>query len=305
MMLASLLDSYLARKALDGRAQAAISTAPLRYLDTSQGAVRVFDTGADQPCVIFVPDGPNVIEHYDRLIPLLADDFRVVCFDMPGFGFSMPDGAYRHSLDQGARMVLEVMDSLGIATATLAFSCANGLYALRACRIAPSRIASLFLAQTPSLHGMHAWARRMIPWPLRVPVLGQLLAWTLRKKMARGWYHTALPKNTDKAPYRKLADDALTSGSCFCLAGVVQGLSRESAASLAGVQAPCTMLWGSLDKSHRQTAPESLLDCVPHAEIIRFDECGHFPDLEQPQRYAQLLRAHLGKLTRPAAAAKD
>jgi len=54
-------------------------------------------------------------------------------------------------------------------------------------------------------------------------------------------------------------------------------------------------VWGSVDKSHRDTAPESLLNCVPGAEIIRFDECGHFPDLEQPERYTQLLKAHAAK----------
>ncbi|HTD02562.1 alpha/beta hydrolase [Undibacterium sp.] len=295
-MLASRLDGYLARRALFGRAPAAVSAASLRYVATPHGLVRTFDTATGKPCVLLVPDGPNVIEHYGRLIQLLKDDFRVVCFDMPGFGFSLPDAAYRHSLDQGAQAVLQVMDALDIPSATLAFSCANGLYAIRAACIAPGRVNSLFLAQTPSLRAMHAWTSRMIPWPLRVPVLGQLLAWLFRKKLAHAWYRTALPKNTDSAPFREIAGRAFAAGGCFCLAGVVQGLIKETPAAVAGVEIPCTMLWGSLDKSHRQTAPESLLDCVPHAEIIRMDGCGHFPDIEQPERYAQLLMAHMQKL---------
>jgi pimeloyl-ACP methyl ester carboxylesterase len=28
---------------------------------------------------------------------------------------------------------------------------------------------------------------------------------------------------------------------------------------------------------------------VPHAEIVRFEDCGHFPDIEQPARYAAML----------------
>lgn len=294
-MFASRLDSYLARSALSGRTQAAVSAPPLRYIKTSQGPLRVLDTGTGKPCAIFVPDGPNVIEHYAELIQLLQDQFRVVCFDMPGFGFSLPGSSYQHSLDQGAQAVLDLMDALQIPRATLAFSCANGFYAIRAARLAPQRISSLFLSQTPSLAAMHAWTDRIIPWPLRVPVLGQLLAWLLRRKLAHGWYHSALPKNTDKGPYRRVAQHALAAGSCFCLAGVVQGLARENSAALAGVDVPCTMLWGSLDKSHRQTAPESLLDCLPQAEIIRCEECGHFPDIEQAPRYAQLLQAHMAK----------
>ncbi|WP_394780158.1 alpha/beta fold hydrolase [Undibacterium sp.] len=299
--LASQLDSYLARKTLAGRAQAALSAESLAYLDTPQGRLRLFDsgenTGHPRPCVIFTPDGPNVIEHYWPLFQLLQDDFRIVCFDMPGFGFSMPAASYQHSLDQGAQTVLDVMDGLNVPVATLAFSCANGLYAMQAARKAPQRILSLFLAQTPSLAAMHAWTGRMIPWPLRVPVLGQSLAWVLRKKLAHGWYHSALPKDTDKEPFRQIAGHAFATGGCFCLAGVVQGLVKESPDAMHAISTPCTMLWGGLDRSHRQTVPESLLDHVPHAEIIRFDDCGHFPEVEQPERYAQLLKAHVDKLS--------
>jgi pimeloyl-ACP methyl ester carboxylesterase len=34
---------------------------------------------------------------------------------------------------------------------------------------------------------------------------------------------------------------------------------------------------------------------VPHAEIIQFQDCGHFPDLEQPERFAQVLFERVGR----------
>ena len=109
----------------------------MHTLMTAVGAVRVFDTQSSEPCVVFVPDGPNVIEHYAALFNLLSQQLRVVCFDMPGFGFSLPEPTYTHSLDQGARAVIGVLDALDIERATLAFSCANGFYALRAAQLSP------------------------------------------------------------------------------------------------------------------------------------------------------------------------
>ena len=100
-----------------------------RSVDTPVGCVRVFESGSTKPCVVFVPDGPNVIEHYDVLIGLVSKRLRVVCFDMPGFGYSFPQSSYGHSMDQGARAVLGVLDNLGIKRATLAFSRANCFYA--------------------------------------------------------------------------------------------------------------------------------------------------------------------------------
>jgi len=281
-MLSEFLDSALARAAARGRDGLHGGVLSTRSVDTPVGPVRVYDSGSGLPCVVFVPDGPNVIEHYEHLFGLLSPRLRVVCFDMPGFGFSFPKASYGHALDQGAAAVLGVLDALGIRKATLAFSCANSFYALRAARLAPDRISNLVLAQTPSLNAMRAWTDRVIPSPLRRPVVGQIVAWFMRKKAAHGWYKIALPVGTDAKPYQDKALRALADGACYCLAGVVQGLAREHAASVNEVATPCTMIWGPGDRSHKHTDPMSLLECVPRAEIVRFEDCGHFPELEQP-----------------------
>ena len=280
----SLLTSFSSKKrgGIPGRL-------PTRFIDTPVGSVRLFDSATAKPCVVFVPDGPNVIEHYAHLIELLTPYVRVVCFDMPGFGHSLPSPSYGHSLDQGAAAVLGVLDALHIKSTVLAFSCANGFYALRAAQIAPDRISYLILSQTPSLNAMHRWVERIIPWPLKTPVAGQIAAWLFRKKAAKSWYHVALPKTTPVRPFQDQALNALTDGACFCLAGVVQGLCREQDELLSHVATPLTVIWGTKDRSHQFTDPNSLCESAPHAEVVQFRDCGHFPDVEQPERYAALL----------------
>jgi len=283
----------------------------LQYAETAAGCVHVFDSASEpgneaspdyRPCIVFTPDGPNVVAHYRRLIALLTPHFRVVCFDMPGFGFSLPAADYGHSLEQGARTVLAVLDQLGIARATLAFSCANGLYAIRAAQLAPTRIASLMLTQTPSLPAMQAWAYRMIPRPLRVPVAGQFITWLARRKLAQLWHRSALPAKTDAQPFQQLARESFDAGGCFCLASVVQGLLRETVlmTAPAPLTIPCTLIWGEQDRSHRVTQPESLREHLPQLDIRRFADCGHFPDLEQSERYAREIIAHMAKIAADA-----
>jgi len=288
-MIGSLVDSVLARFSARQRNGTTGKGLLTRIIHTPAGGVRVHDSGTEKPCVVLVPDGPNVIEHCKLLIDLLSPRLRVVCFDMPGFGFSFPPSSYDHSLDRGAQAVLGVLDSLGIRKATLAFSCANGFYALRAAQLDPQRISNLVLSQTPSLTAMHAWTNRVVPWPLRIPAVGQVLAWLFRRKAAQGWYRIALPRTTSPQPFQEKALDALSGGACFCLAGVVQGLARETTDSLNGVTTPCTLIWGARDHSHKCTEPKSLQELVPGAEIVRFEDCGHFPDIEQPERFAALL----------------
>jgi pimeloyl-ACP methyl ester carboxylesterase len=183
----------------------------------------------------------------------------------------------------------------------LAFSCANGFYALRAAQMAPDRIACLVLSQTPSLDAMHRWVERIIPRPITIPVVGQIAAWLFRRKATRSWYHAALPKTTQARPFQDKALHALANGACFCLAGVVQGLCREKDELLSHVTTPLTVVWGTQDRSHKATDPNSLSVSAPHAEIVRFQDCGHFPDVEQPERYAALLLDRVAKVERSAA----
>ncbi|MES2509332.1 MAG: alpha/beta hydrolase [Pseudomonadota bacterium] len=294
-MLASVVDSWLASWAWRLHAGAGARARPaasgFSYVETPAGKVRCIDSGGKGPVVVFVPDGPNVVEHYQELIARMASSCRVICFDMPGFGFSIPGPRYAHSLDQGAAVVMAVLDHFGIEKATLAFSCANGFYALRVAALAPARVCGLVLSQTPSLEAMHAWTARIVPGVLRIPVVGQLFGWLFREKAALGWYRAALPRGADAKPFRDTARSALHCGGCFSLAGVVQGLLKEPGTGLDVGGVPCTLFWGKGDRSHAPTDPYSLLALVPHAEVIELDDCGHFPDLEGKERYVPLLMA--------------
>lgn len=288
-MLSSFIDHTLARtsRAVARRALARPKT--FRYVNTPAGAVRTLDSGGDQPAVVLVPDGPNVLEHYDHLTEKLAQHFRVVCFDMPGFGHSLPSFSYTHSLDAGANVVLNVMDALAVDRATLAFSCANGFYALRVAQRARHRVSRLVLSQTPSLEAMHAWVHRMIPRPLFIPVIGQIANWAMRKRASQRWYRHALAEETREPWFGEVCSTAFSSGACFCLASVVQAMMKESPETLSISDTPCTLIWGTQDRSHSATEPESIRMHAANAEIIRYDQTGHFPDLERVDRFIRVL----------------
>ena len=285
-MIAAALDSLLSR----GNGAAPPGTA---LVDTKAGRIRVRDTGGKGPVVLMAPDGPNVIEHHAEVIGLLAPHARVICFDLPGFGFSPPPAQYGHTLEQGATVILEVMDALGIGEAALSFSCANGFYAIAAAKRAPRRVRRLLLAQTPGFSAMPAWTARNVPQAIQTPVVGQLLNRVARRKLAHTWYGMSMPDKPQRKEFRATADAALAAGACFCLAGVVQGLSRPANGALTGATQPATLLWGDADRSHKHTRAESLHELLPQAEIRHVADCGHFPELERPRQYAELALATL------------
>lgn len=270
-------------------ARAIVAGVACRLVATKRsGTVRVLDTDAeapagsrdDRPTLMFAPDGPNVIEHYARLVELLRHAVRIVVFDLPGIGFSLPPMTYGHTIAEGAACLVDVMDALCIPRAVLAMSCSNGFYALRASQIAPDRVAALCLVQTPCVADMVKWSARVVPWPVKVPVIGQVLQWWNRRATAQLWYgfwvfrcnsgaasnagailclsprryRIALPSKSPAIPeFQCTAAAALDDGGCYCLASVVQGLASTlpSAASFAvPASVPVLGVWGERDRSH-------------------------------------------------------
>jgi pimeloyl-ACP methyl ester carboxylesterase len=290
-MQGSYIDSILAATRGRSRQEKSLKSEQMRLLQTQAGILRVLDTGDRKPPLIIVPDRPCVLEHYADSIDLLSPDFRVVCFDLPGFGFSYPALNFNFSVSQTAETVVEVMDLLKIPFAILAFTCANGFFALHVAKHHPNRVSHLILGQTPSFQSMRQWNEQIIPKILRVPYMGQLIVASSARKVSAGWYDRALPSNSEHtSQFVQQADHALKTGGCFCLASFVQGVSRTQDAEIGEVSVPTLSIYGNKDRTHRQTDFSSLLAHAPAAEIIEFQGCGHFPDLERPQEYAKHIK---------------
>ena len=272
-------------------------SSPSEFISTSFGRVRFIDTGESSlPILVMVPDGPCFLEHFTDLIAAAQASFRVIVFDMPGFGYSAPQEGYNHSFDHAVQVIREVLENRGVQNqkVIMAFSCGNGFYALNFAKRFPERIQHLFLIQTPAFRAMWPWLAKSVPQPLKVPFLGQALTYLWRFKIPRIWYQVSLPRHSDLATqYCEKTLREIKNGACNCLAGVVQGLMKMSEDDLAGVQVPVTMLWGKKDFSHRMTNPISLKALVPQAEILIREDLGHFANLEDPEGFLKVVQSRI------------
>lgn len=240
-------------------------------------------------------DPPNVVEHYDPVFEVLSGQRRVLCLELPGFGFSRPAPGFGFGIEEYAGVVEHVLDDLEISTATLAFPCVWSYLALRIAARRPGLVESLVLIQGPQWHEEVAWARRIDTTGLiHTPFVGQVAMQVGARWVARRWYHAALPRNRDAtttAAFAGPAEDALRRGGVFCLASLTQAWFGAATPTLHPVAQPGVILWGGADRTHRSSTPESALSYLADGRILIDRDAGHFPELENPTRLLDALTA--------------
>ena len=267
----------------------ALSSRPgLSFLETSAGRVRVrrapCSTG---PRLLFSTDGPNVIEHYDALLRELDDKADVVVFEPPGTGASEPSRGFDFTLPAFTRACEDVLAQVG--PRTLVFSCYLGFVGQALAASQRTLVTRLVTPQTPSWTDLARWAEGVDPRRLvRTPYVGQALMALRRRSIAAGWYRASTSDKRFREPFIAAANEAFSHGACFCLASMMQGLERSEPPPSVRMPVPTAIIWGPKDRTHRQSVPEH---STPGAEVVRFNDCGHCPELEDPARFTKWLMA--------------
>ncbi len=270
----------------------------MRYLEVDDALIRQRLLGDGPVTIVFTPDPPNLIEHYDAIFDLLATDFRVLCLELPGFGFSRPRRSFDFSLGGQTRVVESVLRTLDAGPYVIAFSCVSGQIGLKLASEQPDLVSHLALSQTPSWAEQMKWCRRVDPGGrLGTPLLGQLLLAIGRRKVARGWYRMATPDAGVASRFDRVAQTGFDRGAAYTLATAFQKLAVEPEPIFGSLEQSALLLWGMKDRTHRHTDRRSTLVHLPNGSYLEFEEAGHFPELEQPGRYCDALRAFLAMAT--------
>jgi pimeloyl-ACP methyl ester carboxylesterase len=270
------------------RSPAFNSRPSIAHLQLAKALIRYRMVGSGTKTLVLAADPPVVIEHYDELIQNLAMDFRVIVFELPGFGFSMPRSGYRFDFTESNDVVAEFLRRLDLGPYLLAFPCVSAYGAIDIANRFPELVSGVVLIQAPSwdeeVKWKHGRDRRGI---LSKPIVGQLVLQALKRRRAPQWFEAAVGKREMLPQFVATTDNAFSHGACFCLASAFQRYLTDKAPGLSAISQPSLVVWGEADKSHRKTNKMSTKVYCPGAKDVRFDTAGHFPELEEPKQFAR------------------
>ena len=260
------------------------------FIDLPQGRIHAVIQGQGPDLVMIHGANGNSRDFSFDLIERMADDFRVIAFDRPGFGFSDDFGGPESPVLQ-ADILRVAAASLGIEDPILLGHSYGGAVALAWALRAPNDVAGLTLL-APASH----------PWP------GELGIWYKLSASALG-QHVVLPLISRFAPRRAVerslegvfAPDPVPEGYLDHLglgltlraeqlrlnASQIDSLKRHVDGMAGGYPAltmPIEVLHGTSDTTvGLQYHSERLEAEVESVTLTRLDGIGHMPHHAQPE----------------------
>ena len=268
------------------------------------------DSGSG-PAVLFIHGILGSQRQWSRLVDRLDDDHRVLVPDLFGHGDSAkPLGDY--SLSAHAAAMRDLLDHLGIERVTLVGHSLGGGIAMQFFYLFPERVDRLVLVSSGGLGREVNLVLRAATLPGAAQVLSVVASAPVLSRVE------AVGRGASRLGWRPGADiGAIWRG----FSSLVDRESRR--AFLATTRAvidfggqsisahdhledvlpiPVLIVWGSKDRMipawHALSAQRSVPDC----QVELFEGAGHFPHLEDPDRFARVVRDFMATGTTPRAA---
>jgi pimeloyl-ACP methyl ester carboxylesterase len=236
-----------------------------------------------------------------HVLPGLAERFRVIAPDLPGFGFSerpADPGAYGFPGLEDA--VLGLLDRLGVATCHLVGHSFGGALALWLTERHPGRVRSLTLVATAlpelTVEKRQGWARfRLLNHLL---LRSRLLHPSLvRKALMASWHDAGRVTPELVAAYReRLLVEGLEDAYFGFLAPIDE---PPPAVDLEAIEAPVLIVWGDDDRVIPLERATAHLPRLRRSRLIVLDRCGHLPMEERPEALLRELLPFLERHRRP------
>jgi pimeloyl-ACP methyl ester carboxylesterase len=227
--------------------------------------------------VVFLHGWPDSWFSFSRVMPLLPTDIRALAVDQRGFGDSdRPPSGY--TIPEMAGDAIAFVDALGIERATLVGHSFGSFVARQAAIAQPDRVDALvligtgYMASNPVTRDLQS-ALRDLPDPIPLEFARDFQASTAHRPLSADFFERVVTESL-KLPPRlwRLALDGM--------------VEYDDTRQLERIEARTLLLWGDRDALFSRADQDRFIEALPGARLKIYEETGHCPNWEQPERVA-------------------
>jgi 4,5:9,10-diseco-3-hydroxy-5,9,17-trioxoandrosta-1(10),2-diene-4-oate hydrolase len=263
----------------------------------------VAEAGSGPTVVLLHGGGPGAsgVSNYSRNIDALADQFRVIVPDMPGYGRSAKGVDQADPFGYLAGMIRGLLDELGIDSAHLVGNSYGGSCALRLALDAPHRVGKLVLMGPGGIGTTRGVPTNGLRSLLSYydgdgPRRDKLAAFIRNYLVYDG---ASVPDDLIDLRYQASIDPEVVanpplrrpSGPMALRTVWRMDLTRDK--RLKHLRTPTLVLWGRDDKVNRPAGGPMLLNLMPNAELVMTSHTGHWLQWERADLFNQVVTEFL------------
>lgn len=273
----------------------------LRELPTEQGVLRYHEAGSGPPLLLLHGSGPGVTgwRNFRGNLATLAEHFRCLVLEFPGFGVSDPTDEHPMTAAQDA--VIRFLDGMGLTQVDVIGNSMGGLVATQVAIQHPQRVRRLVtiggagknlfspspgeginllmeFTENPTREALLQWLTSMVYDP-------KLLTEDLVEER---WQQATDPATLESA--RRMYGKAAFAARAEAAA---QSDSPPQWAMLHKVRARTLITWGRDDRVSPLDMALVPMRTIPNAELHVFPNCGHWVMIEQKSAWENAVLAFL------------
>ncbi|WP_342379544.1 alpha/beta hydrolase [Myxococcus stipitatus] len=281
----------------------------VRYRTTAIDGVEVFYREAgpkDAPALLLLHGFPTSSHMFRNLIPALADRYRVIAPDYPGFGQSAAPqrGTFDYTFDRYATLVEKLTEQLGVQRYALYVMDYGAPVGFRVATRHPERVTALIVqngnAYDEGLAGF--WDPIKTYWREPTPANREALRWLTSSKATKWQYTNGVPDTSLVSPDAWTHDQALLDRpgnadiqlDLFYDYRTNPPLYPQWQEYFRNHRPPTLVMWGKNDEIFVAAGAAPYLRDNPKAEVHMLDT-GHFALETHGAQMAELIRDFLAR----------
>mgnify|MGYP001281067373 FL=1 len=237
--------------------------------------------------VVLVHGNPASTYTWRKLIPGLAQRYRVHALDLPGFGFSDKPADAPYDAAWLADALLGYLDAARVPRAVLVGNSMGGEVVTELAIAHPERVSALVLLGAAGLPEAEVETVPLLYRLLGWPIVGRVLrAVPSRRFTGDGLRHAVYDPATITAEDVDAYDAPLrTAGG---LNAFVARLGRRTPATraerVATIAAPALVVTGDTDRLIPPATARRYQELIPASQLLVLEKTGHLPQEECPER---------------------
>ncbi len=276
------------------RLRAKYATPPSKFVDVDGLQVHYRDEGQGLP-VVLLHGAASSLFTWDAWAADLSKNYRVIRYDLPGFGLTGPNATKDYSMAWHVRFLQALLDKLNVPACALAGNSFGGRIAWEFAYAHPERVTKLILVDASGypVPERKILAMRLARMPVIGPILGHVTPRFFVAMTVRQTYGD--PSRVTDALVDRYYDLILRAGNREAFGILNRTPMTDPSARIRALEVPTLILWGSDDRGIPASFAERFHRDIRHSRVIVYHGVGHLPMEEIPAESVRDAQAFLAE----------